>query len=66
MSASDKFSNKAEELKGRAKEAAGAAADDEELQEEGRSDQASSQVKKGVEKLKDKADEAAARIVGDD
>lgn len=66
MGAQDKFENKAEELKGRAKEAAGAATDDEELQQEGQADQASSSLKKGAEKLKDKANEAANKIVGED
>ena len=66
MGIQDKFENKAEELKGRAKEAAGAAAGDEDLKNEGQADQASSAVKKGAEKIKDKANEIAGKITGDD
>ena len=66
MSVGDKFSNKAEELKGRAKEAVGSATDDDDLKNEGKADQASSAVKKGAEKVKDKANEVAEKITGDD
>lgn len=49
--------NKAEDLKGRAKEAAGAATDDEDLKNEGKLDQASAAVKDkagdAVDKVKD-------------
>ena len=65
MSVADKFSNKAEELKGRAKEATGAATNDRHLENEGKADQASSAVKKGVEKIKDKANEVADKLTGD-
>lgn len=65
MGIQDKFENKAEELKGRAKESAGAAAGDEDLKNEGKADQASSTVKKGAEKVKDKANELADKITGD-
>ncbi len=64
MSVGDKFSNKAEELKGRAKEATGAATNDKDLENEGKADQASSGVKKGVEKIKDKANEVADKLTG--
>ncbi|GAA4803507.1 CsbD family protein [Tomitella cavernea] len=64
MGVQDKFENKAEELKGRAKEAAGAAAGDEDLRNEGQADQASSSVKRGVEKTKDKANEVADKLTG--
>ncbi|WP_137872981.1 CsbD family protein [Rhodococcus sp. Q] len=66
MSVGDKFSNKAEELKGRAKEAVGSATDDDDLKNEGRADQASSAAKKGAEKVKDKANEVAEKLTGDD
>lgn len=66
MSVGDKFSNKAEELKGRAKEAVGSATDDDDLKNEGKADQASSAAKKGAEKVKDKANEVAEKLTGDD
>ncbi|MDG3010855.1 CsbD family protein [Rhodococcus sp. D2-41] len=65
MSVGDKFENKAEEVKGRAKEAAGSATGDEDLKNEGKADQASSALKKGVEKVKDKANEVAEKLTGD-
>ncbi len=49
--------NKAEDFKGRAKEAAGAATDDDDLKNEGKMDQASASVKDkagdAVDKVKD-------------
>lgn len=66
MGVGDKFGNKAEELGGRAKEAVGSATGDDDLRDEGRADQASSAVKKGVEKIKDKANKVAEKITGDD
>lgn len=65
MGVGDKFSNKAEELGGRAKEAAGSATGDDDLKNEGKGDQASSAVKKGAEKIKDKANDIAEKITGD-
>jgi len=53
MSAKDKFENKATELKGKAKEAAGRATDDESLEAEGRTDQMGADVKQAGEKIKD-------------
>jgi uncharacterized protein YjbJ (UPF0337 family) len=64
MGIADKFSNKAEELSGRAKEAAGAATGDEDLKNEGKADQASSAVKKAVENVKDKTNEIVDKITG--
>jgi uncharacterized protein YjbJ (UPF0337 family) len=55
MGMDDKIDNKAEELKGKVKEGAGHATDDEELQAEGRGDQASGHVKQAGEKVKDAA-----------
>jgi uncharacterized protein YjbJ (UPF0337 family) len=51
----DKIDNKAEELKGKAKEGVGHATDDEELTAEGKGDQASSNLKQAGEKVKDAA-----------
>ena len=66
MGAGDKIGNKAEELKGRAKEAAGSATGNDDLKHEGQGDQASSAVKKGVENVKDKANELINKVTGDD
>jgi uncharacterized protein YjbJ (UPF0337 family) len=49
---------KAEEIKGRIKEAAGDLMDDQELKDSGRLDQASGKVKQTVEKGVDKVKEA--------
>ncbi|HEX8865342.1 MAG TPA: CsbD family protein [Lentzea sp.] len=53
MSLSDKIGNKAEDLGGKAKEAAGEISGDEQLADEGRADQAKAALKDGVEKVKD-------------
>ncbi|AHH97944.1 CsbD family protein [Kutzneria viridogrisea] len=53
MSTGDKFENKAEELKGKAKEAAGNATGNEQLQAEGKADQAAGGLKQAGEKVKD-------------
>ena len=53
MSLDDKAKNKAEELKGKSKETAGRATDDEELEAEGKTDQATSNLKQAGEKVKD-------------
>ncbi|WP_214404633.1 CsbD family protein [Pseudonocardia lacus] len=53
MATEDKFSNKAEELKGRAKEHVGRATDDPDLQAEGRADRMSGTLKQAGEKIKD-------------
>ena len=53
MGADDKAKNKAEELKGQAKEGLGRATDDDELQVEGQTDQAKSDLKQAGEKVKD-------------
>jgi uncharacterized protein YjbJ (UPF0337 family) len=55
MSASDKIDNKAEELKGKAKEAAGHATDDDQMAAEGKADQGKSHLKQAGEKVKDAA-----------
>jgi uncharacterized protein YjbJ (UPF0337 family) len=53
MGTDDKARNKAEELKGQAKEGFGRATDDQDLEAEGRTDQAKSDVKQAGEKVKD-------------
>ena len=53
MGLDDKASNKGESLGGKAKEAVGKATGDEELENQGRGDQAKADLKDGVEKVKD-------------
>jgi uncharacterized protein YjbJ (UPF0337 family) len=50
--------NKAEQLKGRAKEAAGDLTDDDRLKREGKSDRASGKVKETVDRARDKVVDA--------
>ncbi|MEV6901214.1 CsbD family protein [Amycolatopsis sp. NPDC051372] len=49
----DKAENKAEELKGRAKEAVGDATGNEQWQAEGKSEQGKSNLKQAADKVKD-------------
>lgn len=53
MGTGDKIDNKAEEYRGKAKEATGQVTDDPQLEAEGKGDQAKSHVKQGGEKVKD-------------
>ena len=53
MSFADKFHNKAQELRGRAKLKTGQATGDKRLQREGRSDQVKGDLKQAGEKIKD-------------
>jgi uncharacterized protein YjbJ (UPF0337 family) len=53
VSDADKAENKGEELKGKAKEAAGSAVGNESLEAEGKGDQAKGNVKQAGEKIKD-------------
>ena len=53
MGLADKAKNAAEDLAGKAKEAVGDAKGDDSLKAEGKKDQASSDVKSGVENVKD-------------
>ncbi|MBB5956782.1 uncharacterized protein YjbJ (UPF0337 family) [Saccharothrix tamanrassetensis] len=53
MGADDKVSNKAEEMKGRAKEALGDATDNEQWQAEGKAEKAKGALKQAGEKVKD-------------
>jgi uncharacterized protein YjbJ (UPF0337 family) len=58
----DEFGNKVEDLKGRAKEAAGAATDDDSLKAEGQGDQTKAGLKDKVEHVEGKVDEAKDKI----
>lgn len=49
------MSGKADEIKGRVKEAAGAIMDDDQMRREGKMDQAAGKIKQSVEKVVDKA-----------
>ncbi len=65
MGTEDKASNEAQDLKGKAKEAAGKLTGNEDLEGEGKSDQAKSAVKDVGEKVKDvgeKVKEAASKV----
>jgi uncharacterized protein YjbJ (UPF0337 family) len=53
MSTGDKFENKAEELRGKAKEGVGKATNDQELEAQGKGDQVKSNLKQAAEKVKD-------------
>jgi uncharacterized protein YjbJ (UPF0337 family) len=53
MGLEDKMKNKAEEAKGKAKEAGGDATGNEQMQAEGKGDQASADIKQAGEKVKD-------------
>ena len=53
MGLDDKFDNKTDELKGKAKEATGKATDDEKLEAEGKTDQSKADLKQAGEKVKD-------------
>jgi uncharacterized protein YjbJ (UPF0337 family) len=53
MSATDKLKNAAQDLAGKAKEAAGGAKGDEELRAEGQKDQAAADLKQRGEHVKD-------------
>jgi uncharacterized protein YjbJ (UPF0337 family) len=53
MGLDDKISNAAEEAKGKAKQAAGDATDDEQMQAEGQVDESKANLKQAGEKVKD-------------
>ena len=53
MGLDDKMKNTAEDLGGKAKQGAGKATDDEELEAEGRADQTAADLKQAGEKVKD-------------
>jgi uncharacterized protein YjbJ (UPF0337 family) len=58
------MSGKTEELKGRAKEAAGAVTDNDHLRHEGKTDQAVGKAKQAVEKVADKTKKAIDNATG--
>ncbi|KQU28016.1 CsbD family protein [Rhodococcus sp. BP-349] len=64
MGLDDKIGNKAEDLKGKGKEAAGDATGDQDLKAEGQGDQTSAAVKDGVEKVKDAASNIKDKLTG--
>jgi uncharacterized protein YjbJ (UPF0337 family) len=53
MGTDDKIENKVDELAGQAKEKAGEATDDQDLQAEGKADQSKANLKQAGEKVKD-------------
>lgn len=53
MGTTDKFANKAQELKGEVKERVGKATDNEQWQAEGKKDQMAGDLKQAAEKVKD-------------
>jgi uncharacterized protein YjbJ (UPF0337 family) len=55
------MTGKAEEFRGRVKEAAGALADDDKLRREGKADQVSGKTKQAVQKVADKAKEVVEK-----
>jgi uncharacterized protein YjbJ (UPF0337 family) len=58
------MSGKTDELKGRAKEAAGAITDNNKLRREGKVDQAKGKVKQAVDRAADRAKDAVDRATG--
>ncbi|OQQ25404.1 CsbD family protein [Prescottella equi] len=64
MGIGDKAQNKAQDLGGKAKEAAGKATDDEDLKNEGKGDQVQSAVKDAGEKVKDVASTVKDKLTG--
>ena len=63
MGLDDKLKNKAEELKGRGKEAAGAASDNDDLKAEGKADQSKAGLKGKLEDVKDKVNQKVNDIL---
>lgn len=66
MSNTDKLGNAAENAKGKVKETAGSATGDEQLEAEGKLDQAKAKAKDAVEDVKDKAAEAFNKLTNKD
>ncbi|RNL78979.1 CsbD family protein [Nocardioides marmorisolisilvae] len=63
MGLEDRIENKAQDIAGRGKEAAGAAMDDNDLKAEGKADQTKASVKDKVEDVKDKVQEKVEDIL---
>jgi uncharacterized protein YjbJ (UPF0337 family) len=55
-------SGKSDQVKGRVKEAAGVLTGDKKLKREGKADQSAGKIKKGFEKVKDKAEKVVDDI----
>ncbi|WP_312978408.1 CsbD family protein [Corynebacterium sp.] len=64
MSGFDDIKNKAEDAAGQAKEAAGDAAGNDDLKNEGKADQVKSDAKQKFEDAKDKATDKANEVIG--
>ena len=68
MSFTDDAKNKAQDIKGRAKETVGTAIDDPQLKEEGRGDQAEASIKDKIagaaDKVKEGVDEVKDKLSG--
>lgn len=62
MSLSDKISNKAEDLGGKAKEAAGNVTGDDKLRGEGKADQFEAGVKDAVENVKEAVEDTVDKV----
>ncbi|EGD54945.1 CsbD family protein [Gordonia neofelifaecis] len=65
MAMEDKISNEVEDLKGKAKETGGSLTGDDDLKNEGKADQASAAVKKGIEEVKDAVTTVKDKLTGD-
>ena len=59
------FQNKADELGGKAKETAGKATGNDNLENEGKGDQVKANAKQGVQDAKDKVTEGLGKLKGD-
>ncbi|SJM57032.1 CsbD family protein [Gulosibacter sp. 10] len=64
MGTADRAENKGEDLGGRAKEAFGAATDNDDLRREGKADQASASIKDKVEDVKEGVTDAIDKLRG--
>ena len=64
MGTQDKASNKVQDIKGKVEETVGKVTGDEELEDEGRGDQAKSAVKDVGEKVKDAASSITDAVTG--
>lgn len=63
MGLDDKLGNKAEDLAGRGKEAAGAVTGDDSLKAEGEADQKKAGIKDKIEDVKDKVSDTVDKIL---
>ena len=63
MGLDDRIENKAQDLGGRAKEAAGSLTDDKSLKSEGEADQTKAGIKDKIEDVKDKVQEKVDKVL---